>query len=83
MNMQEYMDWLKNYFKAKTELPQNVEEVNYFEVGLIDSLGVIELIEAIESHFSIKFTEMHFQERRFSTIKGLAQIIQQQKGVKK
>ena len=72
---QKYVQWLKDYFAAKTQLPNDVEEVNYFEVGLINSLGIIELIESIESHFDIKFDAMHFQERRFSTIKGLAEII--------
>ncbi len=73
--MQETIDWLKNYFAKSASLPAGVEELNYFEIGLIDSLGVIELIENIESHFNIQFTEMNFQERRFSTIKGLAEII--------
>lgn len=75
--MEEVIQWLKNYFATKGELPPNSEEMNYFELGLIDSLGVIELIEAIESHFEIKFNETIFQERRFSTIKGLAEIIQE------
>jgi len=61
----------------RATLPTNVEEKNYFEAGLIDSLGVIELIESIETEFNLKFTEENFQDRRFSTINGLAAIIQQ------
>jgi len=72
---EQIVQWLKQYFSVKAELPEAVEEANYFEVGLINSLGIIELIEAIESQFEIKFNAMHFQERRFSTINGLAEIV--------
>lgn len=72
--MQQYTDWLKTYFSCES-LSSDIEEMNYFQAGLIDSFGVIELIESIESEFNIKLTELNFQERRFSTIKGLAEII--------
>jgi acyl carrier protein len=36
---------------------------------------VIELITEIEDHFRIRFSEAHFQERRFSTIGGLGALI--------
>ena len=55
-----------NYFFPDGNFPNGIEEVNYFDAGLINSLGIIDLIERIESHF---------QERRFSTIKGLSEII--------
>lgn len=73
--MQQYIDWLKTYFSNSAPLPSDIDEANYFHAGLIDSLGIIDLIEAIESEFNINLTETHFQERRFSTIKGLAEII--------
>ena len=75
LTMQQYIDWLKNYFQEKSALPEGIEEINYFEANLIDSLELIEMIESIETQFGIKFNEMHFQERRFSTMKGLAEII--------
>ena len=49
--------------------------MNYFEAGLIDSLGVIELITEVEGHWEIRFNEKHFQDRRFPTIKGLSDLI--------
>ncbi len=69
------VQWLKDYFSAKSVLPDDVESANYFEAGLINSLGIIELIESAETYFQIKFNAEHFQERRFSTVKGLAEII--------
>ena len=77
--MQQYIFWLKNWFAQRKELPENAEEKNYFEIGLIDSLGVIELIESIEQEFNIHLSQDHFQDRRFSSIKGLAEIIHELK----
>ena len=50
-------------------------QTNYFDAGLIDSFGVIELITAIEDRFRIRFNERHFQDRRFPTIEGLSRLI--------
>lgn len=73
-----YVNWLKQWFINQnnlSEFPDDAENKNYFEMGLIDSFNVIELIEAIETEFEIKFNQDHFQDRRFSTINGLAEII--------
>jgi len=69
--------WLKNFFAERAPLPPDVETVNYFEAGLIESFGVIELIEAVERHFSVTFEPGHFEQRRFATIRGLAEIIEE------
>ena len=69
------VQWLKTYFGNLSELPENVECLNYFECGLIDSFGIIELIDEIESHYEITIQQEHFQDRRFSSINGLAAII--------
>ncbi|WBA07884.1 hypothetical protein [Salinivibrio kushneri] len=53
---------------------------NYFEQELIDSFDVIMLIEYCESEFSIVFSETQFEDRRFSTIDGLSEIIIEMKG---
>jgi acyl carrier protein len=75
--MEPKIDWLKTWFSQKSDLPENIEEKNYFESGLIDSFTVIELIESLENEFDIRFQESNFQDRRFATIKGLAQIIEE------
>ncbi|WP_456324637.1 acyl carrier protein [Desulfonauticus submarinus] len=71
--------WLLKWFEQRGQVPgETVEEklkVNYFEAGLIDSFGVIEMISEIEEYFGINFSEKHFQERRFATIGGLKDII--------
>jgi len=77
--MAEEAYWLLNWFKQRGPLPDaSIEEqlcLNYYDAGLVDSLGVIQLIASIEEHFGIEFNEEHFQDRRFSTINGLAELI--------
>ena len=77
--MQGTIDWLKTYFSEQTTVPDNVEGMNYFEAGLIDSFGVVIMIGTIEEHFHISFEQSHFTDRRFSTIQGLAEIIEELK----
>ena len=72
--MEEYLQWVKTYFFADS-IPENVDNLNYFDAGLVNSLGIIDLIEKIESTFLISLNESHFQQRRFATISGLAEII--------
>lgn len=68
-------EWLQGWFRKQAPDIYLELEQNYFELGAIDSFRAIELIEDIETHFSIRFTEQDFQDRRFGTIKGLAKII--------
>ena len=72
-------DWLIRWFETRGALKGETSEeklqTNYFEAELIDSFGVIELIAAIESEFKIKFNENHFQDRRFATLLGLDELI--------
>lgn len=65
--------WLQDWFAGRGARPQRDE--NYFDAGAIDSFGVILLIEAVEKHFEIAFRQRDFQDRRFATIAGLTEII--------
>ena len=65
--------WLHDWFAARGTHP--AREQNYFEADAVDSFGIIELIEAIETHFAFSFGATDFQDRRFATIAGLAEIV--------
>lgn len=77
--MKEILLWLVDWFKKNGKAPNlSVEkdlQANFFESGIIDSLEIIGLITDIENNFNIQFSEKHFQDRRFSTISGLTEII--------
>jgi len=77
--MHQYVVWLKKWFALESGLQEDICEQNYFEIGLIDSLKVIDLIEDIENEFDVGFRHDHFQDPRISSIKGLAEIIQELK----
>ena len=65
--------WLQGWFaKRGAKLSR---EQNFFEAEAIDSFGVIELIEAVETQFAMSFDQRDFQDRRFATIAGLAEIV--------
>ncbi len=85
MILKDTEDWIMAWFKEQNNSAwpaddQGIAEKNYFELGLIDSLGILTLIDAIESEFDIQLSQDHFEQRRFSTIRGLAEIIIEETG---
>ena len=82
--METTLSWIIAWFEKRGKIPgiTSAEKAgsNYFNAGLIDSLGVIEMITAIETNFGIQFGDSHFQDRRFSTIGGLSEIIDELSG---
>jgi acyl carrier protein len=70
--------WLCEWFLSRrkfkgeaTKLP----EINYFDAGLLTSLEVIEFVSEIEDRFGVQFSEQDFQDPRFVTVAGLADLI--------
>lgn len=68
-------DWLRDWFAEREPDIELGGDENYFDAGVIDSFGTIELIEEIETRFDIRFDERDFQDRRFATLGGLAEVI--------
>ena len=72
--------WLMDWFEKNAVLEESGAEnnirANYFDRGWIDSFGFITLITEIEKTFGIRFSNDEFQNRSFSTMAGLAEIIQ-------
>ena len=72
-------DWFeKNTFAKKDEISKNLEK-NYFDSGWLDSFKFIELINDVEQEFQILFSNDEFQNRKFSSINGLTEIIKRKK----
>jgi acyl carrier protein len=69
------LDWFENRDTWNGQRPSNEDDVNYFESGWIDSLGVIEMIEDVEARFDVRIEADCFQDRRFATLNGLSEII--------
>ena len=77
--MTESEQWVVEWFRARKQFdkgsPVERLRVDYFQAELLDSFGVMELIADIEAHFGVRFEDRHFQDRRFSTLGGLARIV--------
>lgn len=69
------LTWLSGWFADRAPHRELSPTENYFEAEVIDSFAVIELIEALETSFGCRFDDRDFQDRRFSSIAGLAEII--------
>lgn len=71
-------NWIAEWFKENTDLKEGEigEKENYFEKGWIDSFKFISFITNIEEKFDIRFSNDEFQDRSFSTIEGIVEIIQ-------
>ena len=68
-----------DFFKDKglPDLDAGAEllEYGYLEKGIIDSLGIVELITVVESRFDIELPLHDMQSKEFGTIGGLITII--------
>jgi acyl carrier protein len=73
------IDWFVNKTSAREEDLNLALEKSYFEAGWIDSLLFISFISDVEEHFKVSFSNDEFQNREFSTILGLADIITEKK----
>lgn len=74
-------DWIIAWFVTNTvatadELLATMND-SYFEHGWMDSFKFITFIMDVEERFIISFNNDEFQDRQFSTIAGLAAIINQ------
>ena len=76
--------WLIDWFR-KQNLPVDglsdaeIIAADYFQQGFIDSFGIVNLIADAEDAFQVRFDERDFQDRRFSTVSGLAEIVRSRK----
>lgn len=77
----EIKNWLINWFTKNSDIKleditNNIND-DYLAKGWIDSFKFISLIDDIEQEFKIKFLNEEFQKKSFSTISGLAKIIEE------
>ena len=56
---------------------ETLEQFSYLDSGLIDSMGIIEMIMEFEETFQIHFDSEHLQSQAFQTMGGLIQLISQ------
>lgn len=77
MSRDVFLNWIVDWFSQRGPIPAtfDMQSGNYVEAGLIDSLTVIDLVEELEAAFDVSFDEVAFQDRRFVSMAGLAEIV--------
>jgi len=79
INLNEITIWLSNWLKDNSNLEAEIIQqkltTNYLDEHWIDSFKFIKFITEVEEYFDITFGNDEFQNRNFSTIAGLAEII--------
>ncbi len=72
--------WILKWFQDNANVLENEinkdRDENYFMKGWIDSLKFISFISDIENKFNISFSNDEFQDRKFATINGIIQILE-------
>ena len=71
-------DWLCAWFVSRRKFrgdAAQLPDINYFDAGLLTSLEVVEFVSEIEDRFGVQFSEQDFQDPRFVTVAGLAELI--------
>jgi acyl carrier protein len=75
----EFQKWMLHFIARNHDISSIDEsyllECNLFEEGFIDSMGIMNMVMELEEEFNFSFTADDFQDRRFSSILGLKEII--------
>ena len=80
--MENSKDWLYGFFLKRNNSGDSQDllsdGIDIFDAGLIDSLGIVELLTGIESRFGVVLTADVLEDSRFNTIQGIAELIEEQ-----
>lgn len=81
--MTETERWIAEYFEQHGKLngreAAELLDESYFELELLDSLGVVQMIVGIEDDLGVRLESEHMQDPRFCSIRGLAEIVDEQR----
>lgn len=71
---------LENFLYARTDV-QLTDTDQLLERGIIDSMGVLELISFVQEEFSVQVSDSDVTEENFGTLSGIARYILSKRGV--
>lgn len=67
--------FLREQFRISPTHPGFARNVDLFECGYVDSVGVIELQEFLGREFEVEVPEDDLLSNEFSTVEGIARIV--------
>ena len=73
-------DKIKSYIESKFNVKFDGESLSVdsdlFESGIVDSVGVIELVSFIEQEFEVRLNDEDLMSVKMTTISGIKELIQ-------
>jgi len=69
------VDWLVDRLSSIHDLGEDPLDQDVFQSGWLDSFGIILLVEDLEAEFGVRLGNNEFQDARFSTIRGIAELV--------
>jgi acyl carrier protein len=73
--------WLIAYFEEKAQLgdrrTEDILDANYVSEELLDSLGIVEMLGALEDAFGVWLEPEQMQDPRFCSLAGLSELIEE------
>jgi len=74
------IDELENFLLTEIVVDQNIESISpdddLIMQGIIDSLGIMKLVEYLENTFKIKISDDDIVPENFQTLKNLEKLIE-------
>jgi acyl carrier protein len=68
-------EYIRSRFNVQPDDSLFARDINLWEGGYIDSVGVVELIVFLEGEFRVKLPEEVFFDPDFTSIQGMARIL--------
>lgn len=74
-----------SFFQQKGGIPGGTREeqlsYHYLDEGIVDSMGIVEMVMAFEKGFGIHFSSSDMQSWEFRTVGGLIDLIERLRAV--
>jgi acyl carrier protein len=67
--------FIRERFDVAPDDPYFSDDVNLWEEGYVDSIGVMEVVAFLEDGFGVKVTEAMLFDPRFTSVAGMADLL--------
>jgi len=69
-------EFIRNRFNVQPDDSLFARDINLWEYGYADSVGVVELISFLETTFGVRLPDGAFFDPDFTSIQGISRIVQ-------
>jgi acyl carrier protein len=68
-------EWVRGHFSVSARDPRFARDVDLFERGYVDSVGLAELLGFLQEEFSVDVPDEVLVSDEFATIEGIARVV--------